>query len=799
MTLSGGVVPIGGAMTNITDANGHYAFAFSCSTGSAIVTVTARAMGYVTFTTGNAALSPHQTTWLNASINLTKTNDFGLYNSPGGDSDYNLSYPGDLGSTWTVSDSSEISYQTTGVSASLVTTGIPSGLPSGDSTVLKFTGTDGSSTSYPLAVSYVGLGTPPAPNIGITGTALFPALSSPVFLEFYVYVPTSSASANFSVDALLSDGNFLSGETQKFTNQVGPLDGKGEQCAAPTISIPRGNWVQVVCDLSLTQNLYISQFMVDYVNGWNKATPGTFVAYFDSIRLVNAPYAKDITNGNFEDAKLYGWVTQGSPTISTSTVFAGNQSMQMQLNPGTCGNDHGCSYTEQAWQQFRVPNNIDNSGPVNFAMNLVGEVNFGISCSSPNCPTYQAANVTILDQTYDYYETNTNFTSATAGWSQVSMNITRFEGHVIELHIGVTALGSSSHTIGTVNAYFDDFKVLPKGSFMEENGSTAHRLYTGQLNLPTATYNPSCNSGGNSNTYVFAAPYEAAANNSWKINDWSSGGPTYMTSNLTLAVDFQQLNHVCGNVEDTLDLSITAMANATGPITPPSGATVTGTSYGEADVATLCMGVKETKLSGNSIYGSWPGFDSAATQNTLGLGSSSPATAQLVSQEFTAQDFAVSAAEEITIMAIEVGLGIETFGLTIVMEAVAGLALELAVGLLENLFGTSSLGGSTSICTMSGSNLWTEVLSGGTVAGGNLSHSSVAEASVSRLQLFAGCLDGGSGTCSSGGPYGGVYLVTFVTQAVLCVWQVNQTGGCSGPNGNPYATETATISLVLRV
>ncbi len=355
--------------------------------------------------------------------------------------------------------------------------------PSGNSVVLKMTGTDNSPSGTGYAYAYFNL------------LPLNLPLSSPMFLSFNVYDRyTPNNNGHVSVDAAFSDGTNL--RDTKDASGYYVQDGNQRRVHPareyfPSINLGPPNyysiWNRVTVDLTEVRYKTIIYLMVAYDNGQTGGSGG-FTAYFDDIRLEMATMSTNVINGGFEQG-FYGWARSGSfaaRILNHSPTYAGWYSALVGRDATRFGE---VTYAEdtQIGQVFRVPSlkQGDTTSPY-FHPYLTFAYFF--TTEDPGTPSTDYLWVFMHDRTTLQDVTIVN-TDTSTGWVTVSFDLTPYKGHIIWLAIRTHHDADSK----SVWAYFDAVRVTVKGLTTSDDTSSCpwgSQPYQSCVNMDQSTFQP---------------------------------------------------------------------------------------------------------------------------------------------------------------------------------------------------------------------------------------------------------------------------------------------------------------------
>lgn len=694
----------------------------SCGTSTSISQIWADALGFNQYISGGINLPAYNTTWLNISLSPVSTSTSAVFTYPGSSNltyDLNQYLNQNVTPTWSIDSSQNIQSGTTSLqwvsacrpSCQSTPPAPPSNTYNGK--VLKLSAIDTSTGAAGNHFSELGVAlAAPSPWPATYGAGASPAFSAPMFLEFNVYVPSSSYNTHFSVDALLSDTAYLS-QSYSGTYQL-PYDMQGRVCRASSITYQPNTWVQETCDLSNFIGWYnITSFILLYNNA---GIPGSgsspITAYFDSIRLVNAVLPTTIANGGFEvwtKAGADGWVgggvlgyVQNPAPGGTVAPYDGDRSAVMGWPPASTCAKIVCppiNVVPQISQFFRPPNYLPYGAPTPTNLTFRYLLN-------DSCPTYSECQTSMSyfdvfindfttgQQSQVFSQTPAQGFGSFGIWTYVDFNLTKFEGHFIQLEFQVSA-ASYKHDgnwfSDNATVYLDDVYTngwsAGFGSVSAPYRSQSN--FTGWLDLSKKVY-----LAGGTNPFSWGFGYDVEGFNTrstgvasyWQnsSNGWNA---TPILSTISSGIDvYNFFDDTSSNDQGDLQFTVHADANSSGLVSPsPYGDwCVTPCEYDY--IASLSISVVATYEPGNGAN-VWTSYNALeAIPNTpIGLRNLSSPNLQYAGVSLTEQS---TTAESISWVALGVLTGVAESllfgGLPIVFQAVIGEAIGLAEGWAQN-------------------------------------------------------------------------------------------------------------------
>lgn len=200
------IISQGSSIIASTDAGGNWAYSPGCAQFS--YSISASAIGFYSSGTTRGTVVAGGTGTANIALSIWSTSD-------GGRAFYDIggAY---AGITPHQDVAIHVQSATSSVVSPLSSSSWPPAPPSGDTAALLLSGSDTSSAANPHSELVYDLGNALSPYISGSGPG--PALSAPLDLSFWVFVPDSSHSGyssfstHFSVDAILSDTNTIDQE-----------------------------------------------------------------------------------------------------------------------------------------------------------------------------------------------------------------------------------------------------------------------------------------------------------------------------------------------------------------------------------------------------------------------------------------------------------------------------------------------------------------------------------------------------------------------------------------------------------
>lgn len=795
----------------------------SCGISTSITQIWTDALGFDQYMSGGINLPSYNTTWLNISLTPVSTASSALFTYPGSANltyDLNQFLNQSVTPSWSIDSSLNIqsgSTQLQWVSACRPSCqSTPPAPPSNtyNGKVLELSATDTSTTAAGNHFSELGVAiNAPSPWPSIYGAGASPALSAPMFLEFNVYVPSSSYNTHFSVDALLSDTGYLS-QTDGGGYQL-PYDMQGRVCRASSLTYQPNTWIQETCDLSNFVGWYnITKFILLYNNA---GVPGSgssvITAYFDSIRLENAVLPTTITNPGFEVSKAaVGWVGGGglgyvqTPTPSGVTrPYDGVRSAVMGTPPPSVCAKIVCppaNVIPEVSQFFR-PSNLFPAG--GYILNLSFWYVMNDSCPSySDCLTSISYfdvfinDITTGQQSQVFAQTPAQGFATFGAWTNVVFNISEFEGHFIQLEFQMSA-GSYKHDgnwfSDNASIFLDDIVTIGQaagfGSLSAPGGSQTN--FTGWLDLSKKLYlaggstSPSWGLAydveGYNNRTVGVASYWQNSSNGWNA--------TPMISKISSGIDvYNYFDDQSSNMVGELDFTVHADTNSTGYVKPANGDWCSQPCLYDY-VSSMTISVVATYEGGGGGTNKW-----TAATDLEAIPGSQMGLRNLSSPNLQYADPAFGEMSTTSGTAMWIALGILTGiaesvlfgGLPVVFQAVIGEAIGLAEGWAQNATDqtvSTSYGANCTQAYVTGgtSNLPTQLTDSCTVlAPPGVSNTVVQNASVSFPLLVV------VGTPSQ---HGGVYQIALIASATYCHYDGPYPGAPPGciPDSNSAVTE----------
>lgn len=815
--------------TYVTDVSGRYYLSFGCG-GANSVLVTVNALGFAGTSKSLGSLTPHKTYWFNASLYQLSTDNNLVLERAGShtEHDYNLDLfvPHTSVSLPVINTSLEDGgFHYVSSTVSWVSTGgsgeppAPPNPENPDGKVLQLTGTD-SSTSDELADVFYDLHAPsPFGDV----PKYRPSLSAPMYFEFDIYVPSSSFSSRFMVDAILSNGDLISNVTDSTGNTI--HDTSGLPCMATTLQYVENEWITEECDVSALGHINITDFLFEYVNDQGGGYGSSFTAYFDAPRLVQSVDPSGVANGGFEaPSEPDGWAQGGFASLISVPVPSGLPSMddggtQYLLigdPPSSVCSQIRCPQTGSVYQIFRPSINSGDQwyGAVNLSMNI----SMGNSCTPASQCTAQQYDTSsfslgIQDLTSGIvYNIASGNGSVIHSWGAgtfqtVSFNITFLLGHLLKLTLAVYSgyyyPFQSGRTVDDAWLAADAIRIVyPFEKFIADSGATS----SASLRLYGSQYWMSGCYGSSPQGYLDIGQSVSGVTDTF-LRNYTWDGPngsrptTPVFVNVTAGIDAYAVDEAC-NGDDIAWLMFTAHAdaNATGYVKQTPGVVVScppGSSCAQyMMLQQLFITITETHDGGTNLpadYQLGPGSsggDGIVNVHNISVLNSGP-------YSLLTQDQAQTIMETIAFVGLSLLITGGTAGLELplVFEAAIGAAEDIAEGALHlTLFDqyfadfnpTSTSDCSSTQPVDTGSQLtgeWRECVGLTTTPGG---YQNTTSASMTfGLEAPIGAVSGGSG---------GSYTFTVQTEADYCYYEGNLGGHCEA-----FIPVTPTATATLQV
>ncbi|HZY92347.1 MAG TPA: hypothetical protein VFG07_06205 [Thermoplasmata archaeon] len=663
-------------------------------------------MGYDSTTAGAISLPAFTTVWKNLTLIPVNSNVKTIYqlNGATAQSYYSLNFwPSKISPVLNFTQNAAISPSSPApwFTTSPTTTPKPPPDQQTGGNVLELFGTDQSTSSSPFSVGLVSLGSAPDP-FNSSGVVAYPSLSAPVYLDFDVYVPSSSYLSHFAVDAALSTpGKDL---LSQYPDRMGhrAVDMHGVPCFAGSLTYPRDTWVNEQCDVSEIQGVSILQFFLAYDNmGQYGNGNEPFLAYFDDIRLVNPAEPTSLSNGGFENPRQAdGWwggvgatILQSPTPTGIPSPADGLQDALIGFPPSTVCSVVACPTSNEISQVIRIPNVDLPIGSV--SLWLSGYYNLGMACPTlSTCSTSTSFFEILLQDRLTLQQVNLQVTTPATGfatrgtWIHFAANITANEGHIAWLQF-VVNLGTYTDEHNhqqTDNSwvYLDDLFI--NGSGVSVGSVSAGSPSTATVAFPALPYFHVCGSSSRyTNEYGFGS---IASGSPVSASYWDPSTSSWVTTPIgeqnNVGIDLYSYYEDCTNQVASIDFTLHADANATGFVVPTNGGVCLPTAgcawYNE--LTEMDTTVVEDYISGDQLTTTslQPGLGSVASARNLSLVTPSIYSQAAMDQQQTAWETAEFLA--IGILA-SIPLVVLTADLPLVFQITAGAILNLALGGLQ--------------------------------------------------------------------------------------------------------------------